>query len=160
MMSKGNTVSGFTMIEALTVVAIIGIVAALVAPDFFASMRSMRLGAAARDHVSYLRLARSTAVNESETVGAYVDTSSHSLRLFYDLNGDNLLDDADSVFFGPIRMNSEVRYYSCSFPNQTLVFRPNGSASASGILEVSSPCGSGKLYTIEVLASTGRVKLD
>lgn len=159
-MSKGNTVSGFTMIEVLTVVTIVGIVAALAAPDFLASMRSMRLGAAARDHVSYLRLARSIAVTESGTVGAYVDTSAHSLRLFYDLNGNSLLDDADSVFLGPVRMNSEVRYYSCSFPNQTLVFRPNGSASASGILEVSSPCGSGKIYTVEVLASTGRVKLN
>jgi prepilin-type N-terminal cleavage/methylation domain-containing protein len=151
--------AGFTMIEMMTVVAVVGIVAALAAPDFLAGMRSMRLGAAARDQVSYLRLARSTAVCESQMVGAYIDTSAHALSIFYDSNGNGILDGADSTILGPLGMSSQIRYHSCSFPNETLVFRPNGSASASGTLEVYSPEQPGKVYTIEVLASTGRVKI-
>lgn len=159
MMKRNRHTSGFTMIEMLTVVAVVGIVAALAVPDFLAGMRTLRLGAVARDQVSYLRLARSTAVSERQTVGAYVDTSAHALTIFYDTNSNSILDGADSTILGPLGMSSQVRYHSCSFPNETLVFRPNGSASASGTLKVSSPEDPSRLYTIEVLASTGRVKL-
>ena len=158
-MKRTKAVSGFTMIEVLTVVAIVGIVAALAAPDFLASMRAFRLGATARDQVSYLRLARSSAVTESGNVGAYIDSTSQALTLFYDLNGNGILDGGDSTLLGPISVSSDIRYRSCSFPNQTLVFRPNGSASASGTLELGSCADSTRSYTIEVLASTGRVKL-
>jgi prepilin-type N-terminal cleavage/methylation domain-containing protein len=158
-MKTTKAVSGFTMIEVMTVVAIVGIVVALAAPDFLASMRSLRLGAAARDQVSYLRLARQTAVTESGEVGVYIDSTSQALTLFYDLNGNSIMDGGDSTFLGPIAFSSDIRYRSCSFPNRTLVFRPNGSASGSGTLELGSRADSTRSYTVEVLASTGRVKL-
>lgn len=61
--------SGFTLVELLTVLAIVGILAALAGPAMSSFIQSNRLATATNDFVAALNLARSEALKRSVSAG-------------------------------------------------------------------------------------------
>jgi type II secretion system protein H len=156
---SSNGQRGFTLIELVSVVAIIGVIAAMAVPNFLSYTPKLRVKAEARDIVSQLRLARSMAIAERRPYGVHFNEGVGVFCLFGNTKDpasaeytyDDSLLRADTV-------NADVAMAACTFANDCVVFNSRGSASGSGDLQLISLDGS-TLMSINVLASTGRVKL-
>ncbi|OQX92815.1 MAG: hypothetical protein B6D58_01100 [candidate division Zixibacteria bacterium 4484_95] len=163
-MKRSNTYrqTGFTMIEMMIMIVLIGILASLTAPSFFNMMPRLKLKSEARTNLNYLRLARSKAISDNSQYGIYFDVNNGNLVYFkdtHDLQFAYYLAGQDSLIEGPISMASNVSYSNCTFMSNCVIFYSNGSASTSGSIDVVDS-ESGNSYTISVLASTGRVRLQ
>jgi type IV fimbrial biogenesis protein FimT len=99
--SKGK---GFTLIEVMVSLAILGILAALAAPSFSESIKRYRVNAVKDDLIASIQVARSEAIRsgfpvilERQTVGCTADTSVNNVwscgwRMFVDFNSNGVQD--------------------------------------------------------------------
>lgn len=160
-MKKKNNNKGITMLELMITVVIFGITTTLAFPQFERTMDKLRLKSAGRDIASSLRLARSDAVSRRQQFGVYFDINSRRCILFKDLANLTAFthdagSDSDMV---TTTLPSHVNFGSTSFPSSVVIFKPDGSASNSGSIGLYSSEGSYGTFTVDVLSSTGRVKL-
>lgn len=89
-------IRGFTIIELLVVLALLGIVAALAAPSFQRSMARQKLSLAASDLMTSALQARSEAIkaNQQTIVQPLVDTNwAQGWRIYVDVNKDKAYTD-------------------------------------------------------------------
>lgn len=161
-MKRKNNNRGITILEMMIIVVIIGIGSALALPQFDHTMDKLKLKTTGRDIVSSLRLARSDAVSQKFQFGVYFDINAKQYKLFKDLaNPGSYSYDAGAdsdVVIGTLPGN--VNFGSCSFSNFAVIFKPDGSASTSGSIELhNTEEGYSGSLTVDVLSSTGRVKL-
>lgn len=159
--SGRNRTLGFTMLEMMIIVVIIGIAAAMAAPTFFAGIPKLKARTEARNVLNLVRLARSSSISNGAQYGVYVDIANRQYLFFKDiLNPANMIyEPGDSIISGPEPIPVDVAVLSSSFAGNSVVFLPTGRASQSGnfTFDIS---GGGALYTVSVLASTGRSKLQ
>jgi prepilin-type N-terminal cleavage/methylation domain-containing protein len=156
-----NNNKGITLLELIIVAVVIGITATLAIPRFGQVMEKLKLKTAGRDIVSSLRLARSGAVSQRDQFGVYFDLNSKQFVLFKDLANPGSFtydvgSDSDMV---TKTLSGNVNFGYASFPNFTVIFKPNGSASSSGSVGIYSYGDYYGSMTVNVLGSTGRVKL-
>jgi type II secretion system protein H len=155
-------VAGFTLIEMMVAIVILGVLAAMAGPSFSSWIPKMKLKAEAREKLNYLRQARSRAIAENSQYGIYFNTGNSEIIFFKDITNPQLnLYEAgsDSIIGAPIESESNVLFDNSTLTNNVVIFYPNGSASTSGQIELHDS-GSACLHTITVLASTGRVRLE
>ncbi len=149
------------MLEMVIVAVVVGISATLAVPRFGQVMERLKFKTAGRDIVSSLRLARANAVSERSQFGVYFDLESGQYTLFKDVaNPGSFTYDAgaDSDMVTKT-LPGRVNLAYTSFPNLVAIFRPNGSASSSGAVLLCSCADCGTALSVDVLGSTGRVKL-
>jgi prepilin-type N-terminal cleavage/methylation domain-containing protein len=157
-----RSICGFTLMELMTTVVIIGLATTMAAPSFDRASKRIKFKGESKNVVSVLRTARSNAIAEKVPYGVYFDNDALNLKMFKDLSnlssysyessGDSLAT-VDS-------MPSEIVYINSNFANDAVIFKPNGSASASGDIYLMSDNNSGvSISRINVLAATGRSKL-
>lgn len=154
--------AGFTMIEMMIMIVLIGILATLTAPSFIGMVPRLKLKSEARANLNYLRLARSRAIAENSQYGIYFDLYNGELVYFKDTHDTQYAyyqEGQDSLIEGPIAIESNISYENCMFMSDCVIFYSNGSASTSGSIDIVGS-ESGDSYTISVLASTGRVRLQ
>lgn len=157
----GMRSAGFTMIEMMIIIVIIGIMAAIAVPSFFSAIPRLKARTEARNILNFMRLARSKAVSDGAQYGVYVDTNNMQYILFKDtINPAQMMYNAgDSVVVGPETIDSDVILTNSSFTSNTVIFLPTGGASQSGSFTLDITDG-GSNYTISVLSSTGKSKLQ
>ncbi|MCD6160852.1 MAG: GspH/FimT family pseudopilin [candidate division Zixibacteria bacterium] len=159
---KNHKQAGFTMLEMMIVVVIIGITASMAAPSFFDWIPNMKLKGEAKQNLNYLRQARSKAVAENNQYGVYFDVDNKQLYFFKDTHQPSnaiYSNGADSLIEGPIDMESNFEYSDCTFNNNTVIFFSDGSASTSGSIDIERP-EQAEYFIISLLAATGKVKLE
>ena len=89
--------AGFTLLETLVVVAVIGILVLISAPAFLKMMNRFKLTATARELTSLLQAARMEAIKLNAPAQVSYDTVTNSFVGFVDLDRDDVLSAADRV---------------------------------------------------------------
>ncbi len=93
--------SGFTLLELGVVIAIIGILSAVMVPNIIGYRSNMQVSRAARDIYSALRQAKSHAVRDNITMYVWFsDGQGDAGRycIFEDADGDDAYGDGDSIY--------------------------------------------------------------
>lgn len=150
---------GFTLMEMMIVVVVIGVIAAMAVPSFLSYLPKLRVKTTAREIVSQLRLARSKSVAERRPYGVHFNVAQNVFTVFADT------DNPAAVTFGLAdstiqvdTLEADVALNSCTYTNDCVIFNATGAASTSGEIKVVTADGS-ILMSINTLASTGRVRL-
>lgn len=153
---------GFTLIELMTTIVIIGIISAMAVPRFSKAYERMEFRSANKEITSTIRLARSMAISNKEVFGVNFDPASKIISLFKKDPTSTLLstfEAGDSL----VRVDSMTNIFSSmttDLSDNTISFRPNGSAIFSGGGNIVSMTFTEDLVGINqfsVLAATGRV---
>ncbi len=164
MTRKLHNRQGFTLIELLITAIIIGLVAAMAAPNFTRAWERQKFRGGNGDLISKLKTARSHAISSKIPYGVYIDSESKSFTVFKDVTnlGGRTFDSGDSVI-SVDTLPREFEMIYADVENSVIIFNSNGSADFGG-------CGSIVTYgcteqtvsisKIDVLASTGRVTTD
>jgi Tfp pilus assembly protein FimT len=152
---------GVTVLELTIIAVVVSVLSMLAIPQFQKVMERLKLKTAGRDVISALRLARSSAVSQKDQFGVYFDYNTGQYTIFQDLaNPTSFTYDlgSDSVIITK-ELPKKVNFGYISFPSLAIVFKPNGAASNSGNVGLYSYGDYYSYLSVDVLASTGRVKL-
>ena len=150
---------GITVLELVIGAVVVGVIAAMAAPEFGDVVKRLRFKRASRDMVSAMRLARSDAIAQRTQVGLYFDYSSNGYVIFKDqINPDQFTYDVGDSVVKTIGLEGGVSLYYHTFTGSAVIFKPDGSASSSGNVVLSDQEWT-RHSVIDVLASTGRVRL-
>lgn len=162
MSDRKNNSHGFTLIEMMITVVIVGIMAGLAVPQFGPAYDRMKMRAASRDLTSDFRLARSLAISSKDQFGLFFDATAKTVTLFRDKTNPALFkfETSDSII-SVDTLPAEFVWIGTDCTNDVMAFKPNGSAGFGGggniwalALSEDAVC----LSTTNVLASTGRVQ--
>jgi prepilin-type N-terminal cleavage/methylation domain-containing protein len=151
---------GITLVELLTTVVIIGIVAAMAVPKFQIAFERIKFRSANREITSSLRLARSYAVSTKAQHGVHFDPAALTFTLFKDLvnTGGMVFEVGDSA----IRVDSlpiEFNFLAVDNMTGSIVFRPNGStASTANVVTMASTPDMVGVHQHNILGATGRIE--
>jgi len=155
------TAYGFSTIELMVVLVILGITLAATIPSFRNSLKTQRLDGAADRIAVKMRLARSRAIAENTPYLIAWYAVSGELFLVRDENGDGTPNWGDEYQEGPIGLPDGVSLANSTtdpFPEDYVSFLPDGSTSASGTLVLSNE--KGLKLNINLLQPSGVVSVS
>ncbi|MBM4314039.1 MAG: prepilin-type N-terminal cleavage/methylation domain-containing protein [Deltaproteobacteria bacterium] len=147
--------SGLSLMELMIVIAIMGIVSAIAAPNFLNYMAERRLSGAARMVMSDLLAARAKAVSMNQKVKiSYVSTHTYGIWNDADSNGTIADNEGDNLV-----KDIHPDYYDITFSaSANPIFSPRGTASLGTTVTLTSArTGASKCV---MAGLTGRVKID
>lgn len=144
---------GFTLVELMIVVAIMGILTMIAIPSYQIYMGKSRLNGAARMVMSDLMAARMKAVSLNQKVKVSFGGNVYQIWNDADRNGTVADNEGDDI-----EKNIHPDYYDVTFSTAAPVFLPRGTVlpGSNGIITLTN--SSGAKYV--KVASTGRVKID
>lgn len=145
---------GFTLVEAMTVVALIGILAAIAISGWSAWAKASAHSGTAREIQAVLQQTQQRAVAEGQALCVWFDTSANTYTVHRGACASRT-----GVLSGPISTASpsvEIASPSFGSPSSSgVTLHPRGTADAGSVLVTRSD--SGKVYKLTVERLTGRV---
>ncbi|MFP4088575.1 MAG: GspH/FimT family pseudopilin [Desulfobacteraceae bacterium] len=150
-----NKSTGFTLLELMIIIAVMGILSAIAIPSFMSLLPGMRLNGAARTVMGDLMAARMKAVKLNQKTKVFFDNNSFQYRICNDADNDGTVDDGEGDV---INRDIQNEYHDVTFDlNNTSdpVFSPRGTATNRTITLQNSE-GS-KNITVSI---AGRVRIN
>jgi len=154
-MVDGNSKNhcGFTLMELILVVAVMGIMAAIAIPAFMGFLPGMRLNGAARQVMGDLMDARMAAVKNNNEFKIFF-LNNHQYKILDDKNGNGVDDDGTGT---SRTMDIQDNYSDVTLTDTgDPVFSPKGTATTLSTITLQNSSGS-KSVSISI---AGRVKIN
>jgi len=149
-----KTARGFTLIELMVVIALIGILTAIAIPSYQTFMVRSRLKGAARQVMSDLMNARMTAVSLNQKVMVHIEGDGHTYKIWSDANNDGTVASSEGVNISK-DLHQDYHDVALTTTNDP-IFNPRGAASAIGTVTVTNSAGSRDI----AVAISGRVAVS
>lgn len=121
---------GFTLIELMTVIAIMAIMAGIAIPNYLEWSSAARLRSSTNDLTSDLAMARLRAIKSSAKVGVIFGTNGY--QVFIDDNDNNVLDSGE-VLLRNKQYPAGVTMNNTTFQNSRALFHRTGASSAGTV---------------------------
>lgn len=155
---------GFTIVEVLTVVVILGLIAAFTIPSMIPMVENLKLQSAANGIRQKLLMAKTRALGDSRIhCGVFFDTTSRpqSVYAFIDNEtaGNKGSYDAgvDTRYMEPFELEPTVSLkITGAGTHRSIIFRGDGSTTVHGML-ISVETKNNRKKNISVLPATGRI---
>ena len=145
--------NGFTLLELMVVIAIIGILIGIAAPNFMDYLRSRRLSGATMQVFVDLMNARQQAVTQNKRVWLRIENS-HQYKIITDENNNGTVDNGESFITRDLHPDfADVTFTTAA--GTKISFLPRGSASSDTIY-LNGAAGSKSIS----ISTAGRVKID
>ncbi len=152
-MGMNKRFGGFTMIEMMVVIAIIGVLSAIAVPSFLEYARNQRLSGAARQVYTDLMNARQQSVTENKKIIVQF-VNNHQYQFVRDNdNSENVTTGDETLFLRDIHPEYSDITFSADF---NPAFRPNGTGKNPVITLTSSSTGKTKCIYI---STAGRIRI-
>ena len=147
---------GFTLLELVVVLVIMGIAVAVIYPSLSRGMAGFNLRASGRDVLGCLRYAREKAITEQSALTVIVDKDTQTVRL-----GDEFGDGTRTL-----QLPSDVKIHRMALAGQEVFegplvirFRSNGSSQQAEIILASSRGGTVNIVT-DPITGGARIVID
>jgi type II secretion system protein H len=155
---------GFTLVELMIVIAVIGVLATMSAPSLFHNMADYKLNGTVRAIFATLQYARMCAASAGKEyrVRFFLDNTPQGYRL----EQGNHFSGSDSWAtrrdYHPlpeqVRINHATDYRGTHQSGTSVIaFNPQGTASSGGVYLKNSK---GKIRSVKVSSSTGRIRME
>jgi Tfp pilus assembly protein FimT len=162
-MALRNNESGWTVVETIVIVLIVGIIATIAIPNFTPMLETTKLRAAALNIQRLLAAARTRAVSDPNVhCGVFFRDS--VVMILPDTSGTPYVvtaQDSNTKYLGIYKLPKKIFVYSLAadpITNNFIVFRGDGSAKYGGSVYVVNRYN--KTRTISVRATTGKIKVQ
>jgi prepilin-type N-terminal cleavage/methylation domain-containing protein len=103
--------AGFTLIETLIVLAVIGILVLIAAPAFLGMLNRFKLTGTTREVASLMQAARLEAIKLNTPAQVNYDATANAFIAFVDMDRDNALSDPDRVLAGRVPVPAKVEFW-------------------------------------------------
>lgn len=168
-----NDQKGFSLLELVVVLGIMGIMMTIAITTIGSRGPSMRLKSDARDLVSNMQLARVRAIRDTRTWAVLFDIPKQAYILYSDAGETPpTWSDGNEDVFRRVSLGNGVRFGSqqgvpatyvdpvdgVSYAGELVVFNSNGTMSETG--EVYLTIGSGESFGVFSLSTTGNLKIQ
>jgi type IV fimbrial biogenesis protein FimT len=159
--------AGFTMVELMVTVAVVGIMMYIAVPSLTAFLQDSQLSSDTNDLVASLLLARSESVTRNNTVSickidpADLDSCDNSESwqsgwiVFEDLDNDGARDGDEDIIDTYTGMNTNTVVAATNFTN-FLTYRPSGATNTQGQFNL---CVSSSVAQNIIVNATGRPRI-
>ena len=163
--AKHESIRGFTMVELLVVLFLIGLMLLIAVPSLLHTVESLKFKATARQIVSTLKFARNTAVFKQryQVVGFDIDNN------LYFLGGQGIAgyEDALSKSIKTFKLPSDVSIKSMEMAEDriesgkgNILFYPDGSSSSGAIIVKNKKTDEGFRIEVDVFTGLTHVTFD
>lgn len=160
--------NGFTLVELMITVVVLGVLATIAFPSFQSTIRSNRIATTSNDLIASMALARSEAVKNRRGAGVCAsaggtscdgDSWTDGWLVWADSNGDGALSAGETVLrYSPGRS----ALVAVGTPDLSVSFDPRGRNRANATLDLTlrpDNCGKQPLQRTLRLSPTGQVRL-
>lgn len=166
---------GFTLVELMIVIAIIGIIAGIGGTALLSILPNMRLQSTARDIFSTMIRAKSEAIQRGENVTLHFDAAASNYSLFVDRgsgtpanDGNQLIDPGEPVLIAAtplpvgVAFDPTVSGDGISFADNTLIFTQRGIPVGAGAAALRATDAAGNVIRQRtvVVSFAGRINME